>query len=236
MLHRVAELDKVVRDGFARFDFQGVFQAVFTFATVDLSAFYFDIRKDALYCDAPTTTRRRAARTVLDEVFNHLVPWLAPVLSFTAEEAWWDRNGKDTSVHLQTYADVPGSWRNDALAEKWQTVLRIRRVVTGALEIERREKRIGSSLQAAPTIHLADESYAAALANIDVAEMAITSAIAVETGALPDGAFTLEDVPGVAVTPAVAEGGKCQRCWQVLPEVGTVEGHDDLCHRCAEAV
>jgi len=236
VLHRMYEVDQTIREAVNDFDFGRMYHAIFQFCVNDLSALLFDIRKDALYCDAPTTTRRRAARTVLDEVFNHLVPWLAPVLSFTAEEAWWDRNGKDTSVHLQTYADVPESWRNDALAEKWQTVLRIRRVVTGALEIERREKRIGSSLQAAPTIHLADESYAAALADIDVAEMAITSDVTVETGALPDEAFTLEDVPGVAVTPANAEGGKCERCWQVLHEVGTVEGHDDLCHRCAEAV
>ena len=236
ILHRMYEVDRVIRSAVDDFDFDRMYHAIFQFCTVDLSSLFFDIRKDALYCDAPTTTRRRAARTVLDEVFNHLVTWLAPVLCFTAEEAWWERNGRDTSVHLQTYFDVPANWQDEALSAKWQQILALRRVVTGALEIERREKRIGSSLQAAPTIYVTDDTYTAALADIDLAEMAITSDATLVTGPSPEGAFTLDDVPGIAVVSQAADGEKCDRCWQVLPEVGTLSGHDDLCGRCAEAV
>ena len=132
------------------------------FCAVDLSAFYFDIRKDALYCDAPESLRRRAARTVLAELFSFLTAWLAPITCFTAEEAWLARpqdmpdGGKD-SVHLRTYPEIPAAWLDAALGEKWKTVRALRRVVTGALELERAEKRIGSSLQAAPRVHAAPE-------------------------------------------------------------------------------
>ena len=236
VLHRMYEVDQVIRAAVNDFDFDRMYHAIFQFCTIDLSSLFFDIRKDALYCDAPTTTRRRAARTVLDEAFNHLVTWLAPVLCFTAEEAWWERNGRDTSVHLQTYFDVPANWQDDALGAKWQQILTLRRVVTGALEIERREKRIGSSLQAAPTIYVNDDAYTQALAGVDLAEMAITSDATLVTGPGPEGAFTLDDVPGIGVVSQSADGQKCDRCWQVLPEVGTLSSHDDLCGRCAEAV
>jgi len=236
VLHRMHEVDQVVRSAVDDFDFDRMYHAIFQFCTIDLSTLFFDIRKDALYCDAPTTNRRRAARTVLDEVFNHLVTWLAPILCFTAEEAWWERNGRDTSVHLQTYFLVPDNWRDDVLGEKWQKILTLRRVVTGALEIERREKRIGSSLQAAPTIYVSDDSYTSALEGIDLAEMAITSGATLVQGAGPEGAFALDDAPGISVVSALSDGEKCDRCWQVLPEVGTIPGHDDLCGRCAEAV
>ena len=138
-------------------------------------------------------------------------------------------------MHLQTYPDLPAGWRDDALAEKWANVRRVRRVVTGALEIERAEKRIGSSLQAMPTVYL-DGDTAAALRDIDLAEISITSGIVIDTGPVPEGAFVIEDVPGVAVMPGLAEGGKCERCWQVLPEVGGEGENADICNRCADAV
>ena len=138
MLHRLAELDRAVRDGYAAYDFQRVFQPLFQFCTVDLSALYFDIRKDALYCDAAASPRRRAARTVLDLVFHRLVTWLAPMLPFTMEEVWLDRfPGEDASVHLQDFPATPADWLDPALAAKWEAIRRVRRVVTGALEVER---------------------------------------------------------------------------------------------------
>jgi isoleucyl-tRNA synthetase len=236
ILHRMYEVDQIVRTAVDDFDFDRMYHALFQFCTVDLSALFFDIRKDALYCDAPGTMRRRAARTVLDEAFNHLVTWLAPILCFTAEEAWWERNGKDSSVHLETYFPVPAEWQNDALSAKWQHILTLRRVVTGALEIERREKRIGSSLQAAPTIYVDNAAYVTALDGVDLAEMAITSDATLIEGSAPIDAFRLDDVTGIGVVSALADGSKCDRCWQFLPEVGTDESHDDLCHRCIEAV
>ncbi|HEX6838915.1 MAG TPA: class I tRNA ligase family protein, partial [Polyangia bacterium] len=237
VLHRLAELDALVRRSAEAYDFHTMFTALHNFCAVDLSAFYFDVRKDSLYCDPTDALRRRAARTVLDRVFDSLTRWLAPVLVFTAEEAWLARHGDapDVSVHLETYADVPAAWRSDALGAKWARIRDLRRVVTGALELERAQKRIGSSLQAAVTVYAAPD-YVEALDGLDLAEISITSAGTVTTEAPPEGAFTLPDVAGVAVAVGPAPGEKCQRCWRVLPEVGTILAHPDLCRRCAHSV
>ncbi|MCZ4366431.1 isoleucine--tRNA ligase [Sulfitobacter dubius] len=235
VLHRVAELDKVVRDGFARFDFQGVFQAVFTFATVDLSAFYFDIRKDALYCDGDTL-RRRAARSVLDILFHRLTTWLAPVLVFTMEEVWLERfPGDASSVHLVDMPETPEAWLNPELAAKWAKVRAARRVVTAALEVQRTEKVIGASLEAAPVVHVDNAAQREALESVSFEDVAITSDITVTGDAAPAEAFRMPETQGVAVVFEKAEGEKCERCWKVLPDVGTHE-HPGVCGRCDEAV
>jgi isoleucyl-tRNA synthetase len=237
VLHRLAELDALVRRAAEAYDFHSMFTALHIFCAVDLSAFYFDVRKDALYCDPVGAPRRRAVRSVLDRVFECLVRWLAPVLCFTAEEAWLSRHGDapESSVHLETYADVPRDWLDETLADKWARIRELRRVVTGALELERAQKRIGSSLQAAVAVY-ADPAYVAALSGLDLAEICITSAGTLSSGAPPAGAFTLPDVAGVAVVVAPAPGEKCQRCWRILPEVGSLPAHPELCHRCADAV
>ncbi|MBT6117867.1 MAG: isoleucine--tRNA ligase, partial [Rhodospirillaceae bacterium] len=242
MLHRVQEFDTALRDACDGFEFHALFAKLHTFCAVDLSAFYFDIRKDALYCDAPESDKRRAVRTVLDILFDHLTAWLAPFTCYTAEEAWLariedgaDPSGRAESVHLRTFPEAPAEWRDDALAAKWRAVRDLRRVVTGALERERAEKRIGSSLQAWPVIY-APEEYAAAVEGLDLAELCITSAVDLRFEPVPEGAFTLPDVEGVGVVPGLADGERCERCWKVLPSVGRVERHDDLCDRCADAV
>ncbi len=233
VLHRLKELDDLVRSCNASYDFPRLYSAIHHFCAIDLSAFYFDVRKDSLYCDAVDSVRRRAARTVLDRVFHCLVRWLAPVLPFTAEEAWLARTrGETGSIHLQLFEALPDDWRDPALAARWEKVRAVRRVVTGALEVERREKRIGSSLQAAPAVHLT-EAHAAAIEGLDMAELCITSGVEIVIGAPPAGAFALADVPGVGVVPALARGEKCGRCWQVLEEVEEAGG---LCRRCTGAV
>ena len=235
VLHRLWELDGVVRRTCDDFQFHTMFGEVHNFCAVDLSAFYFDIRKDALYCDHPADLRRRAARTVMARIFDHLVRWLAPILCFTAEEAWIERHKQEGgSVHLETFLPVPTEWRDDALAARWATVRAVRRVVTGALEVERAAKHIGSALEADPQVFVTDEQ-ARVLNGIDLAEIAITSAIAVEVASAPAGAFAIPEVPGVGVVFRKAGGDKCVRCWRVLPEVGH-HGHDGLCDRCADAV
>ncbi len=235
VLHRLGELDAQVRAGYAKYDFQGVFQALFTFATVDLSAFYFDIRKDALYCDGDDSLTRRAALSVLDLLFYRLTTWLAPILVFTTEEVWLSRHaGDDASVHLTDMPETPAGWVNPALAEKWATIRRVRRVVTGALEVARRDKIIGASLEAAPVVHVAPET-AEILASVPFADICITSAITLATDAATDAAFRLEGEDGIAVTFAHAAGGKCQRCWKILPDVGS-HAHSDLCGRCDAAL
>ncbi len=236
VLHRLAELDVLVRRSCDAFDFHAMFTALHNFCAVELSSFYFDIRKDALYCDAPGALRRRACRTVLDELFRCLTAWLAPILVFTAEEAWLARNpGATESVHLRLFPEVPADWRDDALAAKWERVREMRRVVTGALEKARADKKIGSSLEAAPTLYIEGVS-GAEFAGIDWAEICITSQISLVDAAPPSDAETLPDVAGAGVVFTRSDGDKCARCWRVLPEVGANATHPELCGRCADAV
>ncbi|HLS19981.1 MAG TPA: class I tRNA ligase family protein, partial [Paracoccaceae bacterium] len=236
VLHRLVELDAEVRASYRAYDFQDVYQRLFQFCTNDLSAHWFDIRKDALYCDAPESPRRRACLWVMARVFERLTTWLAPILPFTMEEVWLNRHpGEEESVHLHDFPETPEEWRDDDLAARWVSIWRTRRVVTGALEIERRAGRIGASLEAAPILHVEDGETRAALASIDLADLCITSAIELTSDAAPESAFRLEDVPGVAVVPAPAPGEKCQRCWRILPEVGQ-QRDPNLCARCESAV
>jgi len=237
LLDRLAELDVVVRVGYDAFDFKRIFHALFNFAVNDLSAFYFDIRKDALYCDPYASMRRRAALTLLDTLFQTLTAWLAPMLCFTMEEAWLNRfPGDKGSMHRRQFPAIPSEWRDDALAEKWRKVRAVRRVVTGALEIERKERRIGSSLEAAPKLYIADQDLRDALAGIDLAEIAITSGVNLTSGAGPEAAFRLDEVSGVAVVFAPAQGKKCARSWKILEDVGADPEFPELSPRDAEAV
>jgi isoleucyl-tRNA synthetase len=236
MLHRLLELDALVREAYAAFDYKRIFAALNAFMTVDLSAFYFDVRKDALYCDPASSVTRKACLTVLDQLFRCTVLWLAPMLCFTAEEAWLARYPSAESVHLELFPDVPANWRDDELAETWRKVRLVRRVVTGALEIERAAKRIGSSLEAAPVIYVADRELFAALAGVDMAEVAITSAATVVEGEGPPDAFRLEEVSGVAVEPSRAEGRKCARSWKILPTVGSDPDYPEVSPRDAQAL
>ena len=237
MLHRLWELDGAVRKAYENFDFKRVFSSLFNFCTGDLSALYFDIRKDALYCDPISSLKRRAALTVLDALFSTLTTWLAPILCFTSEEAYLSRfpEAKD-SVHLKTFPETPAEWRDDALASKWQAIWKIRQVVTGALEVERREKRIGSSLEAAPVMHVTDKALFEVAKGEDWAEIAITSAATLKSSKAPDGAFRLDEVADVAVVPELATGRKCARSWKISPEVGVDKDFPDLTPRDAAAV
>ena len=235
VLHRLAELDRVVREGYAGHDFQHVFQTLFNFVTGDLSAFYFDVRKDALYCDAPDSLRRRACRTVLDLLFHRLVTWLAPVLVFTMEEVWLCRfPGEESSVHLQDFPETPAGWHDAALAETWAKIRAARRVVTGALEVARRDKVIGASLEAAPVLYVDDPEVAAAVKGAEMADLCITSGLTIAAHNPPDEAYRLER-PEIGVVFERAEGTKCARCWKVLPDVGT-HSHPGVCRRCDAAL
>src|SRR5690606_30327206 len=236
MLHRIGELDEVVRKGYDAFDFKRVTRTLIDFMVVELSAFYFDVRKDALYCDAPSSLKRKAALVVVRHLFDNLVKWLAPMLPFTAEEAWLDRYPDAVSVHLEQFSDIPAAWKDEALAAKWRKVRAVRRVVTGALEIERREKRIGSSLEAAPVVHIADADLRAAVADVDMAEVCIVSGISILDTAAPDGAFALDEVKGVAVVPALASGRKCARSWRYTDDVGADPDFPDVSARDAVAL
>ncbi|MGZ3409098.1 MAG: isoleucine--tRNA ligase [Xanthobacteraceae bacterium] len=236
MLHRLVELDAAVRQHYRDFDYKRIFAALSAFMTADLSAFYFDIRKDALYCDPISSSTRKACLTVLDRLFHSTVTWLAPMLAFTAEEAWLARNPKAGSVHLEPFPEIPATWRDDKLAEKWRKVRAVRRVVTGALELERAQKRIGSSLEAAPIVHIDDKDLFAAMVDVDLAEVCITSAATMVEGIGPDDAFRMNEVPGVAVVPQRATGKKCARSWKISPAVGDDPQYPDVTPRDARAL
>jgi isoleucyl-tRNA synthetase len=237
ILNRLAVFDETVRTAYKEYDYKKLVATLSNFMNVELSAFYFDIRKDALYCDPISSVRRRAALTVLNHLFDCLTAWLAPVLVFTMEEVWLERHPEaGSSVHLRLFPEVPKDWRDDDLATKWQKIRAVRRVVTGALEIERREKRIGSSLEAAPKVYLSDASYVVALHGLDLAEIAITSDIEVIQNEGPLEGFRLDEVPGVTVVPALAKGKRCARSWKILPEVGSDPDYPDVTPRDAQAL
>ena len=236
MLHRLAELDPLVRGAYADFDYKRIFAALNAFMTSDLSAFYFDIRKDALYCDPYSSVTRKSCLTVLDHLFDCTVTWLAPLLCFTAEEAWLAREPAAQSVHLESFPAVPSSWRDEALAERWKKLRNLRRVVTGALEMERAAKRIGSALEAAPIVYVGDPELFAVAVDADLAELCITSQATLVEGEGPPSAFRLDDVPNVAVDPRRAEGRKCARSWKISPAVGSDPQYPDVTPRDAQAL
>ena len=209
ILHRLTEIDARVRAAVTSYDWTGVYPDLHNFCSVDLSAFYFDVRKDAIYCDRPDSLRRRAARTVLDHLHRYLCTWLAPVLCFTAEEAWGARFGDDTSVHLEQFQTPPAAWRDDALAAKWETIRAIRRRITVPIEEARKANTIGSSLQAAIELPLHAEQQSL-LDEAAWSEIAIVSSARIVSG-------TDESLAKVMPAP----GEKCARCWRVLEEVGT---------------
>ncbi|MGH8338205.1 MAG: class I tRNA ligase family protein, partial [Gammaproteobacteria bacterium] len=236
MLHRLHGIDAEVRAAYAAYDYRKVVSVLTQFMNTDLSAFYVDVRKDALYCEPLSSQKRKAALVAIDHIFRAITLWLAPILSFTAEEAWLSRYPKSCSVHLEGFDDLPAEWRDDGLAAKWEHVRDVRRVVTGALEVERAAKRIGSSLEAAPQVYVTNGDQIAALKCLDFAEICITSEIAVVHQAAPEGAFSLTDVPGVGVVVKQAEGRKCARSWRYMGDVGADPDFPELSKRDAAAV
>jgi isoleucyl-tRNA synthetase len=237
MLHELAGRAAIVSKAYAEFDYKTVVASLSAFMNSELSAFYFDIRKDTLYCDPPSSLARKAALTTIDMICDAILRWLAPVLSFTCEEAWWlYKPGAETSVHLTLFADGLQAFRNDALAAKWDTIRDVRRVVTGALELERAAKRIGSSLEASPVIYVSDRQTLATLFDVDLAEVCITSNYEVREDEAPAAAFRLDGVPGVAVVVEKAAGRKCARSWKILPTVGEDADYPDVSPRDAIAL
>jgi isoleucyl-tRNA synthetase len=236
VLHRLYTLDRERRAAIEDYDFTTMINRLHHFAAVDLSAFYFDIRKDSLYCDAPDDLRRKAVRTVMKHIFDCLVSWLAPVLCFTAEEAW-QAAGNKGSIHLQQFPSLSDTWRDDTLAADWERLRAIRAVVTGAVELERAEKRIGASLQANVQLIVEAPDDMAWLSGYDfpLDTLAIVSHVSmIESD--PAKGFMLPDVKGFGAIVTPATGEKCERCWRVLDEVGKNPAHAALCNRCVDAV
>ncbi len=237
MLHQLAEQAAIVRKAYAEFDYKTVVASLSAFMNTELSAFYFDIRKDTLYCDPPSSLSRKAALTAIDIICDAILRWFAPVLSFTCEEAWrLYKPDAEPSVHLTLFPEGLESFRDDALAAKWEVIRNVRRVVTGALEVERAAKRIGSSLEASPLVYVSDKKIFETLFDIDLAEVCITSNAMASNDDAPAGAFRLNEVPGVAVVVEKAVGTKCARSWKILPTVGDDAEYPDVSPRDAQAL
>ena len=248
VLHRLSEFGTAIARAVETHQWVGLYPALHGFYAADLSAFYFDVRKDALYCDAPDSSRRRAARTVLDHLHRCLCTWLAPVLVFTAEEAWTARGeadgGETGSVHLQPFPSLPPDWHDPALAERWARLRAVRRLVTTAIEAARRDGVVGSSLQAAVLLTLS-EGEAGEFAGTDWEELAIVSKATVAVDPSAGSLFASEaasqpggtgPAPHRAPEVTAAPGRKCLRCWRVLEEVGRAQAHPTLCLRCTDVV
>jgi isoleucyl-tRNA synthetase len=237
MLHQLAEQAAIVRQAYAEFDYKTVVASLSAFMNTELSAFYFDIRKDTLYCDPPSSLARKAALTAIDIIFDSILKWLAPVLSFTTEEAWrMYRPDAEPSVHLTLFPERFDAYRDEKLAAKWEVVRNVRRVVTGALEVERAAKNIGSSLEASPLVYVSDSKIFDTLFDIDLAEVFITSNAMATNEDAPAAAFRLNDVPGVAVVVEKAVGIKCARSWKISADVGSDPEYPDVTPRDAEAL
>jgi isoleucyl-tRNA synthetase len=237
ILHLLAELDAGLRQAVDDFDFNTYVRLLSDFANNDLSAFFFDIRKDSLYCDAPADPKRRAYRTVLDTLFNALVRWLAPVLTFTAEEAWQTRCPNAESVHLLTWPEVDAGWHDEVLGEKWKQLRGLRNQLTTAIEPLRREKKVGSSLEVDVTAIAYGEMSRELIESVDFSELGIVARFKI-VDAKPD-ALSLDTLSSLESDYLVrfevdkTDRLKCGRCWRHLPEVPS---DGALCGRCAEVV
>src|SRR5712672_3564930 len=237
MLHELAGRAAIVRQAYAEFDYKTVVASLSAFMNSELSAFYFDIRKDTLYCDPPSSLARKAALTAIDIICDAILRWFAPILSFTCEEAWrMYKPDAEPSVHLTLFPGELEQFRDDVLAAKWETIRNVRRVVTGALEVERAAKHIGSSLEASPLVYVSDKNIFATLFDIDLAEVCITSNAMATNDDAPADAFRLNEVPGVAVVVEKAVGTKCARSWKILPTVGEDAEYPDVSPRDAQAL
>ena len=230
ILHRLWETDQIIKECIKKFNFHLMFTTLLNFCSNDLSAFYFDIRKDAIYCDSINLKKRRAARTLLDIIYNHLVRWLAPSLSFTCEEAWKARGNK-TSIHLEEFILTNESYENKELGKRWETIKNIRKVITGALEKKRADKVIGSSLEAQIRVYLSDKILKK-ITGIDLDEVSITSSFEILNFFDNHAGFTVEDINDVAVVVEKAKGDKCKRCWKYKEKLID----NEICNRCNEAI
>jgi isoleucyl-tRNA synthetase len=236
MLSRLAELDIEVRKAYENYDFKRVTAVLTAFMTIDLSSFYFDVRKDALYCDARSSLKRRASLTVINHILKACLIWLAPILSFTTEEAWKLYSDSTRSVHLEDFPSIPAQWRNEKLEQRWKNIRAARKVVTGALELERAAKTIGSSLEASPRVFVENQDLKNILQEVDFSEVCITSDIFLEEGEGPASAFRLEEIKGISVSFERASGKKCARSWRYTSDVGVDPEFPDISARDAAAV
>jgi isoleucyl-tRNA synthetase len=217
VLHQIFLLNKKFETYFKEYNFHKLHKELVNFCSLELSAFYFDIRKDTLYCDQVASAKRQASINLLNLILDILLKWFAPILSFTTEEifqiVYQDQN---SSIHLQTFPKIPSKWKNEQLFEKWEKFKSIRKVVNAAIEIKRASKDIGSSLEADVEIYL-NEKYLKIIEDFDLPECFITSKAVAKKLVNDNNLFKLDEVEGIKVLVKKAKGNKCPRCWKIFP-------------------
>ena len=230
VLSSLVNLEEEVIKNFKIFEYQKVFSLIFNFCTNELSAFYFDIRKDTLYCDSKDSLERKSTRTVLDILFHHLLTLLAPILCFTTEEAWQSRYGSDDSIHTKKFPQIQSKWKRADLDSKWEVYKEIRKAINGAIEVERKNKKIGSSLEASIELYLGESK----LKEIDqdlLKHISIISELKVFEEAPDDQCFVSESNKNIGVIVSKTKGDKCERCWKYFESLS-----NDVCERCAKVI
>ena len=197
-----------------------------------MSSFYFDIRKDCLYCDDKTNKKRKSCRSILKIIFDFLTAWFAPILCFTAEEAWLSDNfNHKESIHLRIFPKPDQKWNNKKICEQWKEIINIRKVVTSAIEIERQKKIIGSSLEASTelTVPKKIKNY---LNDINLSDLFIVSSAKI-VDELSGNTFSLDGIDYTKVKVKKSDGSKCERCWVISKEV---DSDKNLCKRCKSVI
>jgi isoleucyl-tRNA synthetase len=227
-LHRLSQVVQAVKQDYDAYHYGAGFNRLFDFCTNDLSSFYFDVRKDMLYCNGADCPERKAFKTVIHTALEQILKLIAPICPFTASESWG--YGFEGDLHLTQFNACNFDFA-DAFA-MIENLRDVRRVVTSCLEQKRAAKEIGASLEAKPAVYIADKDLFHQAVSVDFADICITSGIDLHHGNAPAEAFILGDVAGVGVVFAPATGKKCARCWKILPDVN----EDDLCGRCDSVV
>ena len=238
-LHTLQKVVKRAAEAYDNYDFHVIYHRLYNYCTVDLSSFYLDILKDRLYTSPPASIERRSAQTAMFMILDAMARIMAPIMAFTAEEIWKylpAAAGKPESVHMALFPKPDPAFSDDALAAKWETMIKVRAEVSKALEKARAEKVIGHSLDASVTIGLDDELYATMEGfKDDLRSILIVSSAAIARGEIA-GAFAGQELEGVWVKVEAAGGEKCERCWVYDDSVGKIEGHPTICNRCHEAL
>jgi isoleucyl-tRNA synthetase len=238
ILHRMYKLNILMNECIQSCELYRFYTQLYNFCINDLSSFYFDIRKDSVYCDAKDDHKRKSCLFTMNKIFKHLVHWLAPLVSFTAEEAWksYKQNKSELSIHLDDFPKVPTEWKKDCLETKWKTIKNVRGIITKALETERMAKTIGSSLEAEVIVYSANSEITKIISEIDIAEISIISKSTIVTAQPPSNATTDDGIPEIGVVVQNARGKKCDRCWRIGKEMKEVNdarfGNVVLCPRC----
>jgi len=216
ILHQIFILDKNFEVYFKEYNFHKLYKELVNFCSLELSAFYFDIRKDTLYCDPQSSVKRKTCINLLGLILDMLLKWFAPILSFTTEEIFQIINkNSNSSIHLQEFPKIPKSWKNEKLFDKWKKFKTIKKVVNAAIEIKRATKDIGSSLEADVEVYLSQD-YLKIIKDFDLPESFITSKVEVKELKRGDDFFKLEEIQDVKVLVKKAEGKKCPRCWKIF--------------------